>query len=410
MSPALVVLLLSLLLGLQPVVTDLYLPALPSITEHFGAGMAQAQLTLSALLLAFGLSQLVWGPLSDRFGRRPVLLSGLGAFVLASIGCVMVQSIEQLIGWRILQGVAMGAAVMAARAIVRDLYLPAEAAKAMSRGLTGLGILACMSGPLGGVLAQWAGWRVALAALPVFGGLTLLLIALRFEETLSRPNPRALAWRDMARTWAHILRHRTFQSYALLSTACYCGLFTFLAGSSFVFMKVLGLGKAQYGLIMLSTSLSYIAGTFLCRRLLPRLGVRRSVALASALTLTGGTTMGLLALAGVRGVFAIMLPFYLFMVAHGIHQPCSQSGAVGPFPQAAGTASALSGFMMMLGAFVMGGWLGRHLSAGPDADVLPLTNGIWFWSVAISLVGWTGVQRHGATATVTANAEAHGRP
>jgi MFS family permease len=137
MPPGLVILLLSLLLGLQPITTDLYLPALPALTAGFGAPMAQAQLTLSALLLAFGLSQLVWGPLSDRFGRRPILLIGMSAYVLASIASTLAPSMEMLIVWRTVQGAAMGAGVMCARAIVRDLYTPLQGARVMSKGLSG---------------------------------------------------------------------------------------------------------------------------------------------------------------------------------------------------------------------------------------------------------------------------------
>ncbi|MDZ4129593.1 MAG: Bcr/CflA family drug resistance efflux transporter, partial [Hydrogenophaga sp.] len=126
-------------------------------------------------------------------------------------------------------------------------------------------------------------------------------------------------------------------------------------------------------------------------------GVRRTVALAAVLTLTGGTSMGVLALLGVQSAWAIMLPFYLFMMGHGVHQPCGQSGAVGPFPQAAGAASALAGFIMMIAAFAVGGWLGKSLAAiqAGTGTVLPLTNGIWFWSVLIALTAWTLVQRFG---------------
>ncbi|TNF57025.1 MAG: Bcr/CflA family efflux MFS transporter [Burkholderiales bacterium] len=397
MSPGMVVLALSLLLGLQPITTDLYLPALPAMTQGFGATMPQAQLTLTALLLAFGMSQLVWGPLSDRFGRRPVLLWGLALYVLASAGSVVSGSMEQLVLWRTLQGVAMGAGVMGARAIVRDLYPPAEGARIMSKGLTGLGVIACASAPLGALLAEYLGWRTALGALAVFGAGTLLVLAWRFEETLSQKNMAALQPATLLRTWAQILRHPTFWAYTLLATTSYGGLFTFLAASSFVFIQVLGLSKPAYGLAMLTMSLSYIVGTFICRRLLPALGVRRTVALAGACTLTAGTSMGVLALAGVQHVAAIMLPFYLFMLGHGVHQPCGQSGAVGPFPQAAGAASAMSGFLMMVAAFVMGGWLGRSLAnvAEGAGSVLPLTNGIWFWSVLISATAWTLVQRFG---------------
>ena len=149
MSPALIVLTLALLLGVQPITTDLYLPALPGLTQELAASMAQAQLTLTALLLAFGVSQLFWGPLSDRFGRRPILLWGMSAYVVASIGSAFSPTIDMLIVWRTLQGVAMGAAVMCARAIVRDLYAPAQGASVMSKGLSGLGLIACLSAPLG---------------------------------------------------------------------------------------------------------------------------------------------------------------------------------------------------------------------------------------------------------------------
>ncbi|MEO6626816.1 MAG: multidrug effflux MFS transporter [Burkholderiaceae bacterium] len=395
MSAALVVLILSALLGIQPITTDLYLPALPALTTGFGASMSQAQLTLTGLLLAFGLSQLVWGPLSDRFGRRPVVLVGLAAYVLAAIGSAFAASMELLIGWRIVQGAAMGASVMAARAIIRDLYTPAEGARMMSKGLSGLAVVACLSAPLGGLLSDLINWRAALLALAVFGVASLALVAFWFQETIAQKNPRALEFGSLWRNWLMIARNPTFRAYSALSAASYGGLFTFLAASSFVLIQVLHLSKTQYGLLMFSMSFVYLLGTFWCRRLLSRLGARRTVALASLATLVSGLLMAGFALAGLSngrwGVWFIMVPQYLFMLAHGVHQPCGQSGAVGPFPQAAGAASALNGFVMMVAAFAMGAWLGIHM----DGSVFPLTNGILFWSVLIALSGWTLVQRHG---------------
>jgi MFS transporter, DHA1 family, multidrug resistance protein len=394
MSAGLIVLILSMLLGIQPVTTDLYLPALPALTEGFGATMSQAQLTLSALLLAFGTSQLIWGPLSDRFGRRPILLWGLAAYSLASVGSTLAPSMALLIVWRVMQGAAMGAVVMCARAIVRDLYQPTEGARIMSKGLSGLGVLACISAPLGGLLSQMYGWRAALLAVTLFGVCTLVLVALRFKETLRQKNPQALRPATLLRTWIHICSNPTFAAFSALSAASYGGLFTFLATSSFVFIKVLGLSKAQYGLVMFSMCFFYLTGTFVCRRLLPRFGVRNSVAIAAGLSLAGGTLMGVLAWAGVQNVWAIMLPYYLFMLAHGIHQPCGQSGAVGPFPGAAGAASAMNGFLMMVVAFATGSWLGTQM----DGTVRPLTNGVWFWSVLIAAVAWTVVRKYGEPA------------
>jgi DHA1 family bicyclomycin/chloramphenicol resistance-like MFS transporter len=393
MPPALIVLTLALLLGIQPITTDLYLPALPGLTQELGASMAQAQLTLTALLLAFGVSQLFWGPLSDRFGRRPVLLLGMAAYVVASIGSAFSPTMDTLIIWRTLQGVAMGAAVMCARAIVRDLYAPAQGASVMSKGLSGLGVIACLSAPLGGVLTAWFNWHAALLALSVFGAVSLGLLALRFQETVPRKNPKALQFHTLLHTWLGIVRNPTFLAFTALTTCAYSGLFTFLASSSFVFIRVLGLSTTQYGLFMFANSFIYLLSTFLCRRLLVRLGVRRTVAVAGALSLSAGAVMAALALAGVQSVWAIELPFCLFMLGHGIHNPCGQSGAVGPFPQAAGAASALNGFISMVFAFGTGQWLGSHM----DGTATPLIFGILFWTVLIALSAWTLVQRYGRT-------------
>ena len=395
MSPGTVVLILAALLGTQPITTDLYLPALPALAEGFGSPMSQAQLTLTALLLSFGISQLIWGPLSDRFGRRPILLTGMAGFILAAVGSALAPSMELLIVWRTIQGAAMGAGVMCARAIIRDLYRPVDGARMMSKALSGLGVVACVSAPVGGLLSALFNWRVALLTLALFGAASLVLVVLRFEETLAAKNPHALQARTLVRTWIGIARNPTFLAYSALSAASYGGLFTYLAASSFVLIKVLGLSTTQYGLMLFLGSCCYITGTFMCRRLLLRYGVRRSVAIGGAVTLTAGCLMGGLALAGLSsgryGSWSIVLPFCLFMVGHGVHQPCGQSGAVGPFPQAAGAASALNGFVMMSAAFLMGAWLGAHM----DGTVFALTNGIWFWSVLIALSAWTLVQKYG---------------
>ncbi len=391
MPPGLVVVILATLLGIQPVTTDLYLPALPALTSSFSASMARAQLTLGALLLAFGGSQLVWGPLSDRFGRRPILICGLAAYLVAAIGSALAPSMLQLIVWRTVQGAAMGAVVMCARALVRDLYQPQDGARIMSKGLTGLGALACISAPVGSLLAQYVGWRAALLAVAAFGAAALVLVLLRFKETLTAKNPAALEPATLVKTWKTILSNPTFMAFSALSASSYGGLFTFLASSSFVFISVLGLSKTQFGMVMFFTSVAYVSGTFLCRRLLLRYSVQKTTAVAGFISLTGGTLMGALAWAGVVNVWAILLPLGIFMVGHGIHQPCGQSGAVGPFPRSAGAASAMNGFFMMVVAFGIGHWLGVRM----DGTVLPLTNGLWFWSVWIALSAWVLVGKYG---------------
>jgi DHA1 family bicyclomycin/chloramphenicol resistance-like MFS transporter len=395
-----VVVLLALLLGLQAVTTDLYLPTLPAIRDSLGTSMGEIQLTLTALLLAFGISQLVWGPMSDRFGRRPVLLWGMSAYVLASLACVAAPGIDWLIAARTVQGIAMGAAVMAARAIVRDLYPPHEGAQVMSQALTGLGVIACTCAPVGGLLSDWVGWRYALFSVTLFGLLTLGLLLWGYRETLPQRRMDALQWRSLWQSNVEIFRHPVFLTWCALSSASYLGLFTFLATSSFVFTQQLGYSKTTYGLLMLTMSLSYIVGTFWGRWMLRRTSIHRTVGLAAVLSVLGGALLTVLAHLGVGqawyGAWAVMLPVYCYMFAHGVHQPCGQSAAVAPFPLKAGTASALNGFLMMLGAFFMGDWLGRNM----DVPVFALAHGMLVWSTLLAIVAWTAVQRHGRPLTL----------
>jgi DHA1 family bicyclomycin/chloramphenicol resistance-like MFS transporter len=393
MSHTLIIVLLSMLMGIQPVTTDLYLPALPAIRAEFGAELSQVQLTLSALLLAFGTSQLAWGPLSDRFGRRPILLWGLSTFTLAGLGCVLASSMNELIVWRALQGAAMGAVVMCARAIVRDLYTPETGARVMSKAFTGLGLLACISAPLGGLLTDLFSWHAALATVMGSGAFALGLVFLTFKETVHRKNPNALQVKVLAKTWWHIVRDPTFVAFTAVSTASYGGLFTFLASSSFVFIGLIGLTRWQYGLLLFSMAFTYILGTLLCRRWLVRVGVHRTVAIGGTLSLLGGCGLLLAAWSGWETWIGLMGPFYLFILAHGIHQPCGQSGAVGPFPKAAGAASALGGFLMMVAAFVTGVWLG----GAKDGSSMPMAQSIAFWSVLTALSAWLLVLRRGGT-------------
>jgi len=391
MTPAVVVMTLTLLLGIQPISTDLYLPALPTLQRELGAGLGATQLTLSALIICFGLGQLVCGPLSDRFGRRPVLLVGMALYTLASLFGALAQSIEALIVWRALQGMAMAAAVTCGRSIVRDLFLPHEGARVMSRALGGLGVIAMLSPIVGGLLVQWISWHAALLTTSLFGAATLAFIALRFDETLVRRNPQALQPARLLRNWAEVLRHPTFRAYTALLCSTYGGLFVLLAGSSFVFINLLGTSRIAYGLILATNSLAYVCGTVLCRRLLQRHGLPGAVKRGALLSLAGGVAMAALSLTGVESVWAIMVPQLLFAIGHGIHQPCGQAGAVGPFPDKAGTAASLSGFSMMLVAFLIGLAMGH----APSHTVYPVTLGVGASSVVLALVAWTLVQRHG---------------
>ena len=224
-----------------------------------------------------------------------------------------------------------------------------------------------------------------------FGAIALAFVAGKFKETLHRKNPHALRVKVLAQTWWDILRHPTFVAFSCVSIGSYGGVFTFLASSSFVFIDLLGLARWQYGLLMFSMAFTYLLSTVICRRLLQRFGVVYTVAIGGAFSLAGGSFMLLHVWLGWQSLVGLMGPFYLFIFGHGIHQPCGQSGAVGPFPQAAGAASALGGFLMMVAAFATGLWLG----GANDASALPMAQSIAFWSVMTALSAWLLVLRRG---------------
>ena len=183
----------------------------------------------------------------------------------------------------------------------------------------------------------------------------------------------------------------TFIAWSLLIACTYGGLFAFLAASSFVFIEVLGSSRLAYGLFIAGCSVSYIAGTFWCRRWLLRHGLAGSVKRGAAFTLAGGLSMAALAGAGVIGPWAIAVPQFVYAFGHGIHQPCGQAAVVGPFPHHAGAASALAGFMLSATAVAVGAWLGVAM----DGTVWPLVLTVSAMAAATALVAWTLVRRHG---------------
>jgi DHA1 family bicyclomycin/chloramphenicol resistance-like MFS transporter len=383
--------LLALLLGLQPVMTDLYLPALPSIARDLAAPLAATQMTMSALILAFGLTQLVWGPVADRFGRRPVLLLALALMVLASAGAALAPGIGWLVFWRTAQGATLAAAIVCARAMLRDLYEPHEGAHVMSLGLSGLGLFAIASPIVGGLLTSAFGWRASLTAVGTCAAVSWLYVASRLPETLRQRNPRALQARTLWHSARTVLSNRTFRAWALLVAATYSGLFMLLSASSYAYIGVLGLSSTQYGLALAWGSFVYVLGTFVCRRWLPRFGMAGTVRRGAFFSVAGGLGMAACGLMAAPPVAAVLLAQSLFTFGHGMHQPCGQAGAVGPFPQMAGAASALAGCVLALVAFGVGLWLGVAL----DGTLRPLGLGMAVAACVTALIAWTLVRWHG---------------
>mgnify|MGYP003704066671 CR=1 FL=1 len=416
-SPWTIVVALSLLLGLQPIATDLYLPALPQMQRELGWQPAQTTWTLSALILAFGIGQLVWGPISDRLGRKPVLLSGLGLFVAASAMTVGSTSLPAMVAARALQGAALAASVMCGRAIIRDLYPPEEGAKVMAKAMGGLGALALCGPILGSQAAVHAGWRTTLAIVGVFGLLTWLYVLLRLPESWpAHRRPPAVAWSALTRQWLQISAQPPFRAHAMLTASTYGGLYCYLALSAFVFIDTLQVERSHYGLVMASISLVYILGTLACRASLGRSGLVATVRLAGRVSMFAAASLVLVLLwqvmlmAEPNGWPALSQPaarhvpawsllpcLWLYAFAHGIHQPCGQTGVVSAFPKTAGAASALSGFLLASTAVAIGALLSMWTAHPTFHDAFfPMTVGLMLGAFTTGRVALGRVQRDGA--------------
>lgn len=377
---------------LQPLSTDLYLASLPHLATDFSVTPAAVQQTLSLFVIGFGVAQLISGPLSDRFGRRPVLLWGLILYTVASLACALAPTLELLIAARFVQAIGCCTAIVVARALIRDVYTPAEGAQ-MIAWASSLLALAPLFGPvLGGYLQVWFGWRAAFIFHTLFS-IALGLTAWRLlHETNRHPNAAATNLRALAATYRRIASADFFWAWALPGALSYAAIFTYISGSSFVLINVLGVPTEIYGYCFAFGVSGYLLGTLACRRLLARIGLTRTLTLGTALSLCAGLLFAALALAGAHHWAVVLLCQFLAMGAHGINFPCAQSGAVAPFPREAGAAAGLLGFITMIAALVTGTWVG--MSHNGTLVPLALTSAV----IGLLLFGSAWALRHRRTA------------
>jgi len=392
MGGVLVVLVVTLLTAAQPIATDLYLAALPSIRSEYGAPVSVVQLTLSLVVLSFGLSQLLWGPAADRFGRRPVAIAGFALYATGALVGALAPSIDVLIAARIAQGVGVAACTVCGRAMVRDLFEPAQGTHVMASAMTALASVTMLVPVVGALLASHLGWRATLLAMAIFGAAMLSLVALRVPETVRALDVQAMRPVSLLCGYGLISRHRGFQAWTLLSAAGYSAAFGFLSGSAYLFIDTFGVSRLAFGAVIGCASVAYMIGTILCRRWMRQIGLLHAVRRAGALSMASAAVFILPQLVWVHTPLTLSIALWISFLAYGVHQPCGHVGIAASFPERAGAASALGGFTLASAAVLCGTWLGAMFVPG-SAAVLAYTIGV--------LVGATGlraltlVQRHG---------------
>jgi DHA1 family bicyclomycin/chloramphenicol resistance-like MFS transporter len=361
---------LALLTALGPLSTDMYLPALPALGRHFEVTAADVQLTLSVFLFGFAVGQIGYGPIADRFGRKPVLLAGLGLFILSTLMCMAATSIAMLVVARFVQALGASGPIVLARAVVRDLYEGARAGRELSRMGTIMGFVPAIAPTLGGVLLQLTEWRAIFAVQAILAVVLGIFVVLGLPETLRSASAAPVSLIAILRGFGALLGHGVFRVYVGLAALTYAGLFAFISGSPFVLQGIYGLSEIAFALAFALVVIGYMCGTLLAPRALSQRGLDGAIAIGVACMAAGGGAMLALVLAGAGPWLAVVAPMMVFGLGVGFAFPQAIAGAMGPFPHRAGAASSLLGICQMTFAALVGIGLGHAL--GPSPLPMPL--------------------------------------
>ncbi len=368
--PALLV--VGLGMALLPCATDFYLPSLPTLRHEFSASVASVQLTLSLFVLIFGISQALYGPLSDRFGRKRVLCAGAAIYTFGALLCALSTSLPMLIAARCVQAFGACSGTVVGRAIVRDRYDAVGAARVLSV-LSGLmASFPLLLPALGGWLVAHHSWRWVFSSIAGYGVLVLLTQLRYVPETNPQAHVGNFSLAALIGDYRTVLRHRVYWGYVLSVTFAYCGIFIFISGSAHALITHFGLSPTVYGTLFGIAVLPYIAGTFLAARFVKRFGINAILRFAQGFTLIGGLGMLACALAGALTVSTLMLTQMCFMLGAGLVFSVAAAGAISPFPQCAGTAAAGIGCIQMLFASIIGYALATFGRGAPIAMAIAL--------------------------------------
>lgn len=374
-------LLLTGLVAFGPVSTDLYLPSLPAMVTSFRTDVSTVQLTLSVFVFGFAVSQLIYGPLSDRFGRRPVLLGGIATYFIASILCLFAPSIHWLIVGRLLQALGACAGPVVGRAVVRDVYPRDQAARVLSYMASAMALMPAVAPIFGGVMESTVGWQGNFALLALFGVVLLIGTWTLLDETNHHTDAHALQLWKVFGNYRLLLRDRRFIGRVLTLAFGFAGLFSFISGSSFVLIDVLKVDAHMFGFAFGCVVFGYVAGTFLSGRIGQRIGLARMIRFGIVLGIVAGASLALLAWLGVQSVVAVVLPTSFYFLSVGLVLPNTTAAAIAPYPTMAGSASAMLGFIQMaVGA--VAGWL---VGASHDGTTIPMASVLFAMTVAAAL-------------------------
>ncbi len=331
------------------VASTIYVPSVPAIARAFDTSIAQVQLTFVGYLLAFAVSMLVLGPLSDRLGRRRTVLWGLALSAVSSLFCAASTSIEMLIAARILQGIGACAGMVVGRALIREIWgLEAAARVIAGRAFAATVVQACAP-VLGGYLQQWVGWRANFLAVAALACFTMALM-IRYVPDRGGASPERSSAEGMLASYRRLIGARRFLGYALSAAGAHAGFNIFAAGAPAVLIGSFGISPEHYGYYAALPPMGFLVGSFLSNRLTGRLGVDGLITIGTTVLIPAGLVMVLLALLHLTGPYIVIGPMIFVCCGSGLITPNAAAGSLGVDPRIAGAASGLGSFIQMGGA------------------------------------------------------------
>lgn len=377
-------LLIAALGALPPLSIDMGLPAMDQIGAALHAPPSHTGLTLSLFMTGFALAQLAFGPLSDRFGRRVPLVVACALFAASGLFCAFAGSIGSLLAWRFVEGAGAGGATVLAFAMVRDLFEGVQARSRMATIVAVMSVAPMVAPSLGALVLRVADWRTIFLVLALAGFALVLAVGFQVAESNRAPDPTALAAGRLARSYARTLTHRVSVGHSLLGALSFGCLFSFVSGSPFVFIGVLGLSAGWFALLFATCALGLTAGSLLCGRIID-FGVAPRRLLAAGVIGQAVFSVALLALALFDDfrVWDALPLLVLNNVAMGVVSPLAAHGAVEPFGDMAGVASAVRGCLQMLGGAAASALVAWLFTGTPVA--LPLAMSVF---AIASVVAW----------------------
>jgi MFS transporter, DHA1 family, multidrug resistance protein len=359
--------LLGVLIGLTALGMDMFLPSVPAIAQAFGAEPGSAQLAVTTYMLGLAVGQFAWGPLADRFGRKPVLLVALGLFLASSAACATAQSLWSVVLLRFAQGAGMSSGPVIARSVVRDLAAHEQAAQLLGTMTVVFGFFPVLGPLVGAQVLALAGWTAVFWLYSAFAGVLLVIVALGFPETAPAERP-AISIARIAARYALLLGDRRFVAPLTTALCAQMGILAFVATSSLVLVQAMRLTPTAFSLLFAAVMLGQMAGGFAGSRLVARAGIERLVGLGARIALVAGALLAILVHAGVTHWSAIVAPMLGYIFGCALLIPNATAAALTPFPQMAGAASSLLGVL----PFALGALVSAALGAAFDGTARPL--------------------------------------